>query len=72
MTTDLHERISTDTTDEPARKRLRPGIFHFHSLKRVRHVVLLESPIESNPEDVVGITQFVSNHDGFDGIIKYR
>ncbi|CAF4575167.1 unnamed protein product [Rotaria sp. Silwood1] len=25
-----------------------------------------------NPEETVGITQFLSNHDGFDGIIKYR
>ncbi|CAF2479447.1 unnamed protein product [Rotaria sp. Silwood2] len=25
-----------------------------------------------NPEVSVGITQFLSNHDGFDGIIKYR
>ncbi|CAF3503976.1 unnamed protein product [Adineta steineri] len=27
---------------------------------------------DNNPEETVGITQFLSNHDGFDGIIKYR
>lgn len=27
---------------------------------------------DNNPEDNVGITQFLSNHDGFDGIVKYR
>ncbi|CAF5186772.1 unnamed protein product, partial [Rotaria magnacalcarata] len=26
----------------------------------------------TNPEETVGITQFLSNHEGFDGIIKYR
>lgn len=32
----------------------------------------LDPSADHNPEDDVGITEFLSNHDGFDGIIKYR
>lgn len=52
---DANERETTEISDEPARKRIRPD----------------PSP-DYNPEDDVGITEFVSSHEGFDGIIKYR
>jgi len=33
---------------------------------------LLDPSPDNKPEENVGITQFLSDHDGFDGIIKYR
>ncbi|CAF3325321.1 unnamed protein product [Rotaria socialis] len=52
---DSNDKTSTETIDEPVRKRMRT-----------------DNSSVTNPEETVGITQFLSNHEGFDGIIKYR
>ncbi len=41
-------------------------------VKTTMHSIISDPSPDNNPEDNVGITQFLSNHDGFDGIIKYR
>jgi hypothetical protein len=44
----------------------------FHQKLKTGLFSSLDPSPEHNPEETVGITQFLSNHDGFDGIIKYR
>ncbi|UJR33304.1 hypothetical protein I4U23_020754 [Adineta vaga] len=38
----------------------------------VRKRIRTEPSPDNNPEEAVGISQFLSNNEGFDGIIKYR
>ena len=78
---ELNDKVTTESDDEPARKRIRPGMcllilngdqkeIRNDSLEEFSHH--LDPSPNNNPEENVGITQFLSNHEGFDGIIKYR
>ena len=68
---DSNDKIQTEVDDEPARKRIRPGE-NKCIVEIEMHWIISDPSPDNNPEDNVGITQFLSNHDGFDGIIKYR
>ena len=84
----MDSSASTQTNDdnEPARKRMRLGecaesvsrTFECDSderaANRVAHTerTITDPSPKHNPEEIVGIVAFLSMHDGFDGIMKYR